>query len=232
MPPSKPAVSIVIPVFNEEHTLGKVIQNVKKTMERMGLSFEVLVVDDCSTDNSLDISLKSNVRVLRITEHRGKGYALRAGFRRVKGEIIVTIDSDGSHSPEELPKLVEPIINGEADFVIGSRFMDKNNIFQNKFNKFGVQLLNILVRVLTGKGVSDSQSGYRAFKSAMLKSVNLKSNGYEIESEMLVKAFRMGVRTKEVPIKFTQRTHGKSKLDPLKDGIKIFTATLLSFIGA
>lgn len=228
----KPTVSIIIPVFNEEHTLGKVIQNVKKTMECMGLSFEVLVVDDCSTDNSLDISLKSNVRVLQITEHRGKGCALRAGFRKAKGEIIVTIDSDGSHSPEELPKLVEPILNGEADFVIGSRFLDKNNVFQNKFNKVGVQLLNILVKALTGKGVSDSQSGYRAFKSVMLNFVNLKSNGYEIESEMLVKAFRTGVRTKEVPIKFMQRTHGKSKLDPLKDGIKIFTATLLSFIGA
>lgn len=232
MPTSKPVVSIVIPVFNEEHTLGKVIQSVKKAIGGMGLSFEVLVVDDCSTDNSLGISLKSNVRVLQIMEHRGKGYALRAGFRKVRGEIIVTIDSDGSHSPEELSKLVEPILNGEADFVIGSRFLDKNNIFQNKFNKVGVQLLNILVKILTGKDVSDSQSGYRAFKSVMLKFANLKSNGYEIESEMLVKALRMGVRTKEVPIKFTQRTHGKSKLDPLKDGIKIFTATLLSFIGA
>ncbi|MEM0313742.1 MAG: glycosyltransferase family 2 protein [Candidatus Bathyarchaeia archaeon] len=231
MPTPKPVVSIVIPVFNEEHTLGKVIQGVKETMKCMGLSFEVLVVDDCSTDNSLGISLRSNVRVLQIMEHRGKGYALRAGFRKVRGEIIVTIDSDGSHSPEELPKLVEPILSGEADFVIGSRFLDKNNIFQNKFNKAGVQLLNILVKALTGKGVSDSQSGYRAFKSVMLKFVNLKSNGYEIESEMLVKAFRIGVRTKEVPIKFIQRTHGKSKLDPLKDGVKIFTATLLSCIG-
>lgn len=231
MPTPKPVVSIVIPVFNEEHTLGKVIQGVKETMKRLGLSFEVLVVDDCSTDNSLGISLRSNVRVLQIMEHRGKGYALRAGFRKVRGEIIVTIDSDGSHSPEELPKLVEPILSGEADFVIGSRFLDKNNIFQNKFNKVGVQLLNILVKALTGKGVSDSQSGYRAFKSVMLKLVDLKSNGYEIESEMLVKAFRIGVRTKEVPIKFIQRTHGKSKLDPLKDGVKIFTATLLSCIG-
>ena len=106
----KPAISIVIPVFNEEFTIGDVIKRVKIALEKMSLPYEILVVDDCSTDNSLRVSLKSEVKVLSLREHKGKGYALRTGFESAKGDIIVTIDSDGSHNPEELPKLITPIL--------------------------------------------------------------------------------------------------------------------------
>jgi len=227
----KPAISIIIPVFNEEFTIGDVIKRVKIALEKMSLPYEILVVDDCSTDNSLRVSLKSEVKVLSLREHKGKGYALRTGFESAKGDIIVTIDSDGSHNPEELPKLITPILRDEADIVIGSRFLDKENIFQNKLNKVGVQFLNLLIKVLTGRSISDSQSGYRALKSELIKGTRITSNGYEIESELLIKALKRGFRTKEIPIKFKQRTYGKSKLDPLQDGLKIFSTILFSFIG-
>ena len=227
----KPLISVIIPVFNEEPTVGNIIERARKSVERMGFSYEILVVDDCSTDNSLEVSLRSKVKVLSLKEHMGKGYALRLGFKKAKGDIIVTIDSDGSHSPEELPKLLEPILKNEADFIIGSRFLNKENIFQKRVNKVGAKLLNFLVKILTKQNTSDSQSGYRAFKSSLLKKVNLKSNGYEIESEMLIKAIKRGFRTKEIPIKFEQRTYGKSKLDPLRDGAKIFASAISAFIG-
>jgi glycosyltransferase involved in cell wall biosynthesis len=188
-------------------------------------------VDDCSTDNSPEISKSKKVKVYQLKKHRGKGYALRLGFKEAKGEIIVTLDSDGSHNPEELPKLLDPILNDEADLVIGSRFSHKRNIFHNELNKIGVQLFNFFVRMLTGKATTDSQSGYRAVRSAVLKGLNLKSNGYEIESEMLIKVLKNGFRVKEMPIKFEQRTYGKSKLDPLKDGVKIFTSILAAHVG-
>lgn len=227
----KPLISVVIPVFNEESTVGDVIERVKATVKKMGFPYEILVIDDCSTDNSLEVSKSKNVKVYQLKKHMGKGHALRLGFKEAKGKIIVTLDSDGSHRPEELPMLLEPILKDEADIVIGSRFLCKENIFSNKLNKTGVQLFNLLIRMLVGKTATDSQSGYRAFKSTVLKKIHLKSNGYEIESEMLVKALKSGFKSKEVSIKFEQRTYGKSKLTPLKDGVKILISILTAYIG-
>jgi len=227
----KPLISAVIPVFNEELTVGEIIEETKKALKGTGLPYEILVVDDCSTDNSVKISLRNKVKVLALKKHRGKGYALRIGFKEAKGDIVVTIDSDGSHNPEELPKLIDPIIKGEGDFIIGSRFQNKANVFQSRINRVGVSILNFLIRILIRQRFTDSQSGYRAFKSSLIKKVNLKSNGYEIESEMLIKAVKRGFKTKEIPIKCGQRTYGKSKLDPLKDGAKIFASVIAAFIG-
>lgn len=227
----KPLVSIVIPVFNEEPTVGNVIEMVKAAIERMNLPYEILVIDDCSTDNSLEISKSKKVKVYQLERHMGKGYALRLGFKEAKGEIIVTLDSDGSHKPEELPMMLEPILRDEADLVVGSRFLSRENIFSNKLNRIGVQLFNLLIRILTGKATTDSQSGYRAFKSTVLEKIQLKSKGYEIESEMLVKALKSGFKSKEVSISFEQRTYGKSKLAPFRDGIKIFMSILAAYVG-
>lgn len=222
----RPLISVIIPVFNEGPTIGNVIERVKKAIEGMQFPYEILVIDDCSTDNSLEISRSKKVRVYQLEKHMGKGYALRLGFREAKGEIIVTLDSDGSHNPEELPKLLDPMLNGEVDLVIGSRFLHEKNVFHNELNKIGVHLFNFFVRMLTGKATTDSQSGYRVVRSAILRKLNLVSKGYEIESEMLIKVLKNGHRVKEVPIKFEQRTYGKSKLDPFKDGVKIFKSIL------
>jgi glycosyltransferase involved in cell wall biosynthesis len=222
----RPLISVIIPVFNEGPTIGSVIERVKKAIEGMQFPYEILVIDDCSTDNSLEISRSKKVRVYQLKKHMGKGYALRLGFREAKGEIVVTLDSDGSHNPYELPKLLDPILNGEADLVIGSRFLNEKNVFHNELNKIGVQLFNFFVRMLTEKATTDSQSGYRVIRSAILRELNLVSNGYEIESEMLIKVLKNGHRVKEVPIRFEQRTYGKSKLDPFKDGVKIFKSIL------
>jgi glycosyltransferase involved in cell wall biosynthesis len=163
-----------------------------------------------------------------LKSHLGKGYALRAGFAKAKGDIIVTIDSDGSHKPEELPLVLAPIVQNKADLVIGSRYLNQKNVAARKLNAFGVKLFNSFIELLTGVAITDSQSGYRAMKREVLKSQNPQSEGYEIESEMLVKTAQKNFRITEVPISFEQRTYGRSGVDPIIDGFKI----LLSIVSA
>ena len=227
MPEKTPLLSVVIPAFNEEHTIGDVISRVKATMQKIDFDNEIIVIDDFSTDLSAEISRSQNVSVYSLKRHMGKGYALRVGFMKAKGEIIATIDSDGSHRPEELPMLLLPILQDQADLVIGSRFMRKKPVGDKKFNVAGVRFFNLLFRILTGKVVSDSQSGFRAMKSGVLKNLCLESGGYEIESEMLVKTSLRGFRIKEVPISFVQRTYGKSSLDPIIDGFRILFSIIM-----
>ena len=223
-------VSIIIPVYNEELTVGNVIERVKTIMQQTGLKYEVIVVDDYSADKSVMVAKKYGVRVYRLKTHLGKGYALRAGFAKAKGDIIVTIDSDGSHRPEELPRLLTPILQDQADLVIGSRYLNQKDVAARKLNAFGVQIFNFLIQMLTGVAVTDSQSGYRAMKRAVLKNQQLKSGGYEIESEMLVKIAKEDFRVVEVPISFEQRTYGRSGVDPVNDGFKILLSILIAYL--
>jgi glycosyltransferase involved in cell wall biosynthesis len=223
-------ISVVIPVFNEELTIGDVLQRLVAVMKKTGFDYEIIVVDDCSTDRSLEFSKIPRVKVFSLKMHMGKGYALRAGFAKTKGEIITTIDSDGSHRPEELPLLLTPILQNKSDLVIGSRYLNQTPVAAKKLNIAGVRLFNSLVRILTGTAVSDSQSGYRIMKSAVIRNMRLRSGGYEIESEMLVKISKRGFRVMEVPISFEQRTYGTSSLDPMVDGFKILLSIMRAYI--
>ena len=223
-------LSVVIPTFNEEPTVGDVITRLKVTLQKTGLKHELIVVDDCSTDRSPEISKNNNARVHLLQQHMGKGCALRTGFIKAKGEIIATIDSDGSHRPEELPLLLSPILLDQADFVIGSRYLNKKSTSAKKLNAIGVRLFNALIEILTGTSVTDSQSGYRVIKSRVLRASRLVSAGYEIESEMLVQTARKGFRIKEVPISFEQRTYGRSRLDPMVDGFRILLSIVAAYI--
>jgi glycosyltransferase involved in cell wall biosynthesis len=222
--------SVVIPIFNEEPTIADIIKRLKVTLQKISLKYELIVVDDCSTDRSLEISRNHSVKVYSLKKHMGKGYALRVGFAKAKGEIIATIDSDGSHRPEELPLLLAPILREQADFVIGSRFLNEKPVSAKKLNAIGVRLFNALIKVFTRTEVTDSQSGYRVMKSEILKASSLVSRGYEIEAEMLVKTARRGFRVKEVPISFEQRTYGRSRLDPIVDGFRILLSIVLAYM--
>ena len=199
-------------------------------MKQTGLKNEIIVVDDCSYDKSLEIAKKHNGQIYTLKRHLGKGYALRAGFAKAKGDVIVTIDSDGSHRPEELPRVLAPILQDRADLVIGSRYLNQKNVAARKLNAFGVKLFNSFIELLTGVAITDSQSGYRAMKREVMKSQKLKSGGYEIESEMLVKTAKKGFRITEVPISFEQRTYGRSGVDPIVDGFKILISIVSAYM--
>lgn len=223
-------LSIIIPVYNEELTIGNVIDRTKATIQDTRLKNEIIVVDDKSFDKSLEAAKKRSAKIYTLKEHLGKGYALRAGFAKAKGDIIITIDSDGSHKPEELPEVLGPVLQDRADLVIGSRYLNHKKVAARKLNAFGVQIFNNFIRLLTGVAITDSQSGYRAMKRQVLKSQNLKSGEYEIESEMLVKTAKKKFRIAEVPISFEQRTYGRSGVDPVVDGIKILLSIVLAYM--
>jgi glycosyltransferase involved in cell wall biosynthesis len=223
-------LSIIIPVYNEELTIGNIIDRTKKSVEEIGLKYEIIVVDDHSYDTSLKVAKTHNIRLLSLKHHLGKGYALRAGFVKAKGDIIVTLDSDASHRPEELEEVIRPILDDEADLVIGSRYLNQRGIAARKLNAFGVRIFNYLIQLFTGVGTTDSQSGYRAMKREVLRKQKLKSGEYEIESEMLVKTAKQGFRVREVPISFEQRTYGRSGVDPMIDGSKILLSIVFSYL--
>jgi len=223
-------LSIIIPMYNEELTVGNIIDRVKAAVERTGLLTEIIVVDDHSYDKSLLVAEKRGVKLYSLKQHLGKGYALRAGFAKAQGDVIVTIDSDGSHMPEELSEVLAPILCDEADLVIGSRYMNHKRVAARRLNAFGVRMFNYFIELFTGVAITDSQSGYRAMKREVLQSQKLYSGEYEIESEMLVKTARRKFRIAEVPISFEQRTYGRSGVDPLLDGSKILFWIILASV--
>ncbi len=227
-------VSVIVPMFNEEATVGNVLARLTIVLQKTGLKHEIIVVDDFSVDGSVEVAKKHKVSVYELPRHMGKGFAVRSGFSKAKGNIIVTIDSDGSHRPEELPLLLRAATQGEADLVIGSRFLPSTSVTRRRGQvgnrKAGNRFFNILIDLLTQKSLSDSQSGYRVMTAQVLDSVNLKSDTYEIESEMLVKTLRRGFRVLEVPISFEQRTHGTTGIDPIRDGMKILFSILCAYL--
>ncbi|MGA3059310.1 MAG: glycosyltransferase family 2 protein [Candidatus Bathyarchaeia archaeon] len=223
-------LSIIIPVYNEELTIGNIIDRVKIAMQQAGLKNEIIVVDDCSYDKSIEVAKKHSAKIYMLKKHLGKGYALRAGFAKAKGDIIITIDSDGSHRPEELSEVLAPVQQDQADLVIGSRYLNNKPVAARRLNALGVRIFNIFIQMLTGVAITDSQSGYRAMKREVLKSQKPKSGGYEIESEMLVKTAKKSFRITEVPISFEQRTYGRSGVDPMIDGIKILISIVSAYM--
>jgi glycosyltransferase involved in cell wall biosynthesis len=223
-------LSIIIPVFNEESTIGNIIDRVKAAADQTGLRNEVIVVDDCSHDGSLERAEGHGARLYALKMHLGKGYALRAGFAKARGDIVVTIDSDGSHRPEELSELLSPILKNQADLVIGSRYLNHKKVSARRLNAFGVEVFNSLIDFFVHVAITDSQSGYRAMTREILKSQTTISRGYEIESEMLVKAAKRRLRIVEVPISFEQRTYGRSGVDPVFDGIRILLSIFLAYM--
>jgi glycosyltransferase involved in cell wall biosynthesis len=222
-------VSVIIPAYNEEKTIGNVIEETIQIMDSLGLPYEIIVVDDGSTDRTKEEASKYKVTVLSNGRNRGKGYALRKGFQHAQGDIIVTIDADGSHKPKEIPDLINPLFNG-ADIVAGSRFLGDGQNHTSKLHILGNHLINMTIMVLTRKLVTDSQTGLRAFKRNFLEKISLESCGYEIETEITVKGLKNGFKFHEIPINCKRREYGISKLRMLSDGVKIFKTILKSAV--
>jgi glycosyltransferase involved in cell wall biosynthesis len=214
------AVTIIIPAYNEEKTVGVVLSETISIMDRADIPYEIIVVDDGSTDKTGLIASNHKVTLLRNGKNRGKGYSLRRALQHAKGEIIVTMDADGEHKPKELLDLIKPLFNG-THIVAGSRFLGSNPKVTRRINQVGNHFFNMTIQILTGKHVTDSQTGYRALRRNVLDSFNLESDGYEIESEITVKSLKNGFNFKETPISVDRRKYNISKLKLFSDGTKI-----------
>ena len=208
-------VCILVPTLNEATTVGEVVRGFKS------LGFEnVLVIDGDSTDATREIAERAGAKVV-VQQGKGKGTALRQAFKLFElseAEVIVIIDGDGTYSPSEVGKLLAPIIDGEADLVIGNRFAYRG-VFKLT-HRIGNKFVNRLFGFGYGTKTNDILSGYRALTRDAVKKMRLERAGFEIEAEIAIEAVKRGVRIKEVPIKYDKRG-GQSKLNFLRDGSKI-----------
>jgi glycosyltransferase involved in cell wall biosynthesis len=222
---NSPSVTVIIPAYDEEQTIGHVLLDTASVMDSLNLPYEIIVVDDGSTDNTGLIASNQKVRVLSNAKNRGKGYSFRRALEKAQGDIIVTLDSDGEHKPKEIPDLISPLFNG-TDVVTGSRFLGSNLQATTKLNQIGNFLFNIAIMILTGKRITDSQTGFRAIRRDVLEKLNLESDGYEIETEITVKGLKNGFVFEERPISCTRRKYNISKLKVLFDGTRILKTIL------
>ncbi|ANF22632.1 glycosyltransferase family 2 protein [Thermococcus piezophilus] len=219
-------ILIIIPAYNEELTIGSVVALAKKYGE-------VLVVDDGSKDRTHEIAKKAGATVLRHETNRGKGNALRTGFEYAlaKGyDAVVCIDADGQHDPDKIPLVLEPIMKGEADLVIGSRYLNgahKNIPF---YRRIGLGVLNLTTNMASEVKVTDSQSGFRALNRKALESLSLNFSGYNVESEMIAELSEKGLRIKEVPINVRYDVPNRHKKHPVAHGLGVLME-VVSLIG-
>lgn len=230
---NSPVVSIVIPAYNEDKTIGEILSRTNRTMETLGIPYEIIVVDDGSTDQTRLHAEKQKANVISNGTNRGKGYALIKGFKKARGDVLVTMDADGSHQPEEIPKLIKPLLLNDAEIVTGSRFLgnkEKDSI--KKLHIIGNHFFNFLILLLTRKQITDSQTGFRAIKKEIIHEITLTSKGYEIETELTIKLLKNGYLFKEEPITCQKRKDGNSHLNPLYDGFKILKNIIKASITA
>lgn len=189
---------IVIPAFNEESSIAEVISKAK------AFSPEVLVYDDGSSDNTADVAEKNGAIVIRNSRNRGYGRALNTLFQTaiiMKVDFIITIDSDGQHDPDQIPRLLQPLIENKADVVIGSRFLtseDKTNV--PKYRGIGIKTITRFTQAACFDRITDATSGFRAYTINSLSKLHLMENGMAISTEILLKANESNLRIVEVPI--------------------------------
>ena len=203
-------VLVVIAALDEADAIGDVLRDVPP--EACGLKVEVLVIDDGSTDATAEISRGAGAHVVRLERNLGHGVALRTGYRLAEelgAQFVVTLDADGQWNPVELPKVLEPVASGEADFCIGSRVLGATET-DDSFRQAGVHFFAALVRLLTRARVTDTSSGYRALRVEVLANVPQRQVQYQT-SELLIGAIAQGYRVTERPIVMRKRLAGESK---------------------
>jgi glycosyltransferase involved in cell wall biosynthesis len=221
----KPTIIACIPAYNEERTIARVVIEVERYVDK------VIVCDDGSTDLTGEIAGRLGAEVIRHEKNMGKGVALRDLFKLAKKynpSIVVTIDADGQHDPNDIPKLIEPLVRGEADLTIGSRYVEGAETDAPLYRRFGLKIVNIFSRGVLKSTVKDTQSGFRAFTAkALSECVDFESNGFGVESEQIILAIRKGLRIREVPITIKYKGLAKtSSKHPLLHGGEIIASLL------
>jgi len=213
----KDKLTIVIPAKNEGKSIGGIIEKCLQYTD------DVIVIDGHSTDNTRDVAESLNVKVY-LDNKKGKGDAIRVGISKAQKEIIVFIDADLSHDPEEIPRLVQPIIDDEADHVTGSRMRGGSDELHGDIGKFirmmGSDIITLGINYRFGVRLTDSQNGFRALKREVAASLDLKENITTIEQEMIIKTLRKGYRMGEVASHEYSRKYGDSNINVRKVWIR------------
>jgi glycosyltransferase involved in cell wall biosynthesis len=219
-------LSVVIPVYNEERWLAELVRRV----QAVDIAKELILVNDCSTDGTPGILAQlekqyDNVRVFHQPVNRGKGAALREGFRHCTGDVVIVQDADWEYDPAEYPKLIQPILDGRADVVFGSRFIGESHRVLYYWHSVANKALTTLSNWFTNLNLTDMETCYKVFKREVIQSIELKSNRFGFEPEVTAKVARKRKgqarwRVYEVPISYSGRTYEEGKKIRLKDAFQ------------
>jgi glycosyltransferase involved in cell wall biosynthesis len=212
-------IIICIPAFNEGKTISDIVNKSKKYAN------EVIVYDDGSTDDTYEVTKSTGATVIRNPENKGYGVAIRSLFQAAReqdADVMVTLDSDGQHNPDQIPDLVEPILKQGFDLVIGSRFLKRDNkVKVPRYRSFGIKTITKLAQSASYSGISDSQSGFRAYSKSALSKINLFEDGMAVSTEILLRAKEKNLLSTEVPITINYDIKDTSTYNPITHGIGV-----------
>ena len=216
-------VSVLVPVFNEVDTVAEIVERVRATPYKT----EIICVDDASTDGTRDILERLLADGLidvfvKQERNRGKGFAVRTGIQRANGEIVVVQDADLEYDPQDLPRLMAPVLDGRADAVLGSRFRGETVRVLYYWHSLGNRLLTTCSNMLTNLNVSDMEVCYKLMRTDLAKSLPLVSERFGIEPELVARLSQARARIYEVPIGYSGRTYAEGKKIGWKDGVAAF----------
>lgn len=212
-------VAVLIPCYNEELTIRKVIKDFKKELPEA----DIYVYDNNSSDKTYEIAKEEGAIVAK-EPRQGKGNVVRSMFRDIDSDIYIMVDGDDTYPAEEVHKLMEPLISGQADMVIGDRLSNGTYASENKrkFHGLGNSLVKCLVNLLYGSNIQDMMTGYRAFNSQFVKTMPVLSKKFEIETEMSLHSLDKNFKIVEIPITYRDRPEGSSsKLNTFRDGYRV-----------
>ncbi len=219
--PSQPKILVAIPAYNEERYIGSVILKAQQYAD------EVIVVDDGSTDDTSRIARLAGATVIRHEENKGYGAAVQsllAEAKKKNPDILVLLDADSQHNPDEIPSLTKPIISEGSDLVIGSRERQRVNI--PPYRRIGLRVLSYLSGILSRKKLFDSESGFRVFSRKAITALELKESGMSISAETIADAAAKGLRITQVPISAIYTRDG-STMNPIKHGLGVLNRILV-----
>jgi len=226
MTSKKPFIIACVPAYNEEKTIAKVVLRAKKHVDK------VVVCDDGSTDMTGGIAESLGAEVVRHEKNLGYGAVIQSLFRKAReldADVMVTLDADGQHDPDEIPIVIKPILDGKVDVVVGSRFLgdSKKTNSVPKYRSVGIKLITGLTKATSNIGVNDAQSGFRAYSGKALKSLRLNENGMGVSVEILLEVQKQGLTIIEVPTSCNY--HGIEKTstnNPLKHGASVIMSII------
>ena len=219
-------ISVVMPVYNELKTIDKIASRVLDNV----YDAELIIVDDFSTDGTREklktIAQDARVKVFFHEKNQGKGAALRTGFQHVTGEVVIVQDADLEYDPREYKHLLEPILDGRADVVYGSRFLGGPHRVLYFWHYVGNQALTLLSNMMSNLNLTDMETCYKVFRSEVLKKISFRSNRFGFEPEFTMKVAKNHFRIYEISISYSGRSYAEGKKVNWKDGVKAIFSIL------